>query len=45
MIGIMMLIGQKVEVFRKLSIVFQLTDPAEYEGGKFEFDNTLPNCR
>ena len=27
---------------RKLSIIFQLTDPNEYEGGGFEFDNTLP---
>jgi PKHD-type hydroxylase len=27
---------------RKLSIVFQLTDPNEYEGGGFQFDNRLP---
>jgi len=27
---------------RKLSLVFQLTDPSEYEGGEFQFDTTLP---
>ncbi len=27
---------------RKLSLVFQLTDPTEYEGGEFQFDTTLP---
>ena len=27
---------------RKLSLVFQLSDPSEYEGGRFEFDPNLP---
>ena len=27
---------------RKLSIVFQLSDKSNYEGGDFEFDPTLP---
>lgn len=27
---------------RKLSLVFQLTDKSQYEGGEFEFDHTIP---
>jgi len=34
---------QETKAFhRKLSLVIQLTDPDEYEGGDFEFDSTLP---
>jgi PKHD-type hydroxylase len=27
---------------RKLSVVVQMTDPSEYEGGRFEFDPSIP---
>ena len=28
---------------KKLSLIVQLTDPAEYEGGNFEFEGDIPN--
>jgi PKHD-type hydroxylase len=27
---------------RKLSLIIQLTDPSEYEGGDFQFDSDIP---
>ena len=37
-----MLTGLKKSIRPKLSLVFQLSDSSDYEGGKFEFDPLLP---